>query len=68
VEELVAKWGTKWRTLKERGWFQRRQNGWFQRRQKLIDELYELHKKASRRRLSLCKTLRRFVRNSELDV
>jgi transcriptional activator of glycolytic enzymes GCR1 len=60
VEELVAKWGTKWRTLKERGWFQRRQ--------KLIDELYELHKKASRRRLSLCKTLRRFVRNSELDV
>ena len=32
VEELVAKWGTKWRAPKERGWFQRRQ--------KLIDELY----------------------------
>ncbi|KAN0087238.1 Transcriptional activator of glycolytic enzymes domain containing protein [Elaphomyces granulatus] len=31
VEELIVKWGTKWRAPQERGWFQRRQ--------KLIDEL-----------------------------
>jgi Centromere DNA-binding protein complex CBF3 subunit, domain 2/Transcriptional activator of glycolytic enzymes len=34
VEELIVKWGTKWRAPQERGWFQRRQ--------KLIDELYRI--------------------------
>ena len=33
-EELIVKWGTKWRAPRERGWFQRCQ--------KLIDELYTI--------------------------